>query len=245
MQPTAAICSLPRIKRPNTFEYARVYVFWTNGRSVLESKPVRATQVIDHSDSAYKPDTVLETKERRIHHRWRGCEMIGRIVIARRRDDDHLRRSAPLKAWVALLWPHIVRITPTARTGSRRRRPKDVRIGTARRDWTRGKGPRRQSYDRGKDKNKNAEQSSPGDTHRVREAHNLIVTELQPISAPHRKLQSRTRDVLQSDLKQHTSCGISSPLASCQRFFGSFWFVVRGRCPIVSLPRLTAKFLSS
>ena len=182
---------------------------------------MRATEVIDHSDSAYEPDSMLETKERRIHHRWPGCEMIGRIVIARRRDHDHLRRPAPLKAWVALLRPHIVRIAPAARSGSTRRRPKDVRIGTARRNWTRSEGPCRQSYDGGKDKNNLAEQNSPADADRVREVHNLIVTELQRISAPHRKLQSRTHDVLQSDLKQHTCCRISSPLTSCQRFFGS------------------------
>src|SRR5918992_1178935 len=126
------------IKRPNTFEYTRVYVFRTNSCSVLERKLVCATQVIDHSHSANEADTVLETKERRIHQRWPGCEMIRRIVIRRIRDDDRLRRPTPLKAWVALLRPHIVRIPPAGRTGTIRRRPSDVRIGTARRDRSRG-----------------------------------------------------------------------------------------------------------
>ena len=78
-------------------EYARVYICWANRCSVFKSELVSSTQVIEQSDAADKPDAVLETIEGRIHNRWRGYEIVGRIVVARRWHDDYARRAATMK----------------------------------------------------------------------------------------------------------------------------------------------------
>ena len=69
------------IKRPNALEYACLNIWRANRRSVFESEFVSSTQVIEESDAADKPDTVLETEEGRIHNRWRGHEIVGRGAV--------------------------------------------------------------------------------------------------------------------------------------------------------------------
>jgi hypothetical protein len=199
--------------RPNTFEYARVYVFRTNHRSVFEQKFVSSTQVIDHSDSAYEPNTMLEAEERRIHQCGPGCKMIGRIVIGRRRHHDHLRWPSPLKASMAMLRAAVARIAPAVRIGSARCRPSDVWIGTARPNRARSEGHCRQSYDGDEDKNNLAEQNSGDESDRVRETHNLLYQSSSEFQHPPATSGSNTQ-TRQVTYKQHTCCGTSSPPTS-------------------------------
>ena len=56
------------IKRPNALEYARFNICWTNRCSVFKSDFVGTTQVIEQSNTADKPNTVLETEEGSIHN---------------------------------------------------------------------------------------------------------------------------------------------------------------------------------
>jgi hypothetical protein len=109
------------IKRPNALEYARFNICWTNRCSVFKSDFVSTTQVIEQSDTADKPDTVLETEEGRIHNRGRG-QIVGRIVIGRRGHDDDARRAATLKARDAMRMSLII-IFSAVRAGNARRLP--------------------------------------------------------------------------------------------------------------------------
>ena len=59
------------VKRPPAVEYARVYICRANRRRVFKRELVSSTQMIEDSDAADKSDTVLKTKERRIHNGWR------------------------------------------------------------------------------------------------------------------------------------------------------------------------------
>jgi hypothetical protein len=133
---------------------------------------------------------MLEAKERRIHQCGPSCKIIRGIVLVivrvRRWDHENLRRRPPLKASMAMLRAAVGGIASAAPSGSTRCRPNNGWIGAARRKWARGEGPGRESYDGSKEKNNLAEQNSPSHGERVREMHNLILAELQRISAPHR-----------------------------------------------------------
>ena len=80
-----------------------------------------STQVIEESDAADKPDTVLDTKEGRIHKHWRGYEMVGRIVVARRGHNDNARGAAPLKAGDAWMRMSVIRVVSAVGTRNARR----------------------------------------------------------------------------------------------------------------------------
>lgn len=118
------------IKHPNALEYACLNIWRANRRSVFKSEFVSSTQVIEESDAADKPDTVLETEEGRIHNRWRGHEIVGRIVVGRRGHDDDARRAATLKAGDALRMS-FSKIFSAVGAGNARRLPRNVSIGTA------------------------------------------------------------------------------------------------------------------
>lgn len=77
-----------------------------------------STQVIEQPDAADKPGTVLETKEGRIHNGWRGHEIVGGIVVGRRRHDNHARRAATLKTRDALMRVSLARIVSSVRAGN-------------------------------------------------------------------------------------------------------------------------------
>jgi hypothetical protein len=109
------------VKRPTAVKYARVYIWWANRCSVFKSELVSSTQVIKDSDPADKSDTVLKTKEGRIHNRRRGYEMVGRIIVARRRHHDYARRAATLKARDALMRMSVGRIVSAVGAGNARR----------------------------------------------------------------------------------------------------------------------------
>ena len=109
------------VQRPHAVEYARVYICWTNRRSVFKSELMGSSQVIEESDAADKPDTVIETKEGCIHKRWRGYEMVGRIVVARRGHNDNARGATTLKARNASMRMSVTRIVSAVGARNARR----------------------------------------------------------------------------------------------------------------------------
>jgi hypothetical protein len=119
----AAEFSIRLVKRPQALEYARVYIGRANRRSVFKRKLVSSTQVIEQSDAADKPDAVLETIEGRIHNRWRGYEIVGRIVVARRWHDDYARRAATMKTQRARMRMSVNRIVSAIRARNAWRLP--------------------------------------------------------------------------------------------------------------------------
>ena len=108
------------VKRPPAVKYAGVYICRANRRSVFKSELVSSTQVIKDSNAADKSDTVLKTKEGRSHNRGRRYEIVGRIVVARRRHHDYARRAATLKARDARMRMCVSRILSAVGAGNAR-----------------------------------------------------------------------------------------------------------------------------
>jgi hypothetical protein len=113
------------IKRPNALEYARFNICWTNRCSMFKSDFVGTTQVIEQSNTADKPDTVLETEKGSIHN-CRCRQIVRRIVIGRRGHDDDARRAA-LKARDAMRMS-LTRIFSAVLAGNARRLPRCVNV---------------------------------------------------------------------------------------------------------------------
>jgi hypothetical protein len=119
----AAEFSIRLVKRPQALEYARVYIGRANRRSVFKRKLVSSTQVIEQSDAADKPDTVLDTKEGRIHNGWPWYEIVRRIVVGRRRHDNNARRPTALILRNALIRISLSRIVSAVGAGNAWRLP--------------------------------------------------------------------------------------------------------------------------